>query len=46
MIAYKRAFDEMTMLDMECATLREDNKRLRYENEFMLRLINEREQEK
>ena len=44
MMAYQRAFDELTNLDMECVTLREENKRLRHENEFMLRLVNEREQ--
>ncbi len=44
MMAYQRAFDDLTNLDMECVTLREENKRLRYENEFMLRLVNEREQ--
>lgn len=29
--------------DYELITLREENKRLKYENEFMLRLINEKE---
>ena len=41
---YQSAFNELTNIDMECVTLREENKRLRYENEFMLRLVNEREQ--
>jgi soluble P-type ATPase len=31
--------------DLELITLREENKRLRYENEFMLRLINSKDGE-
>ena len=42
--AYQNAFDQLSNLDCECVTLREENKRLRYENEFMLRLVNDREQ--
>lgn len=37
-------FRELQNLDAELITMREENKRLRYENEFMLRLINERNQ--
>ena len=38
-------FRELQNLDIELITTREENKRLRYENEFMLRLINERGQD-
>lgn len=37
-------FREMQNLDIELITLREENKRLKHENEFMLRLINDRSQ--
>lgn len=40
--ASHKIFREMQNLDSELITLREDNKRLKHENEFMLRLINER----
>lgn len=36
-------FRELQNVDMELITLREENKRLKHENEFMLRLINERQ---
>jgi len=41
MSSYKALFDETRELDLECATLRRENQRLRHENEFMLRLVNE-----
>jgi organic radical activating enzyme len=36
-------FNYLQQTDTELTTLREENKRLRYENEFMLRLINSKE---
>lgn len=36
-------FEELMIADAEVITLREENQRLKYENEFMLRQINERE---
>jgi len=41
--ATHKLFREMQNLDSELITLREENKRLKHENEFMLRLINARE---
>jgi hypothetical protein len=40
---YQRLFDVMIHLDNHIITLREENMRLKHENEFMLRLINERD---
>lgn len=41
---YTKVFDQLQNVETDYITLREENKRLRYENEFMLRIINEREQ--
>ena len=38
-------FKYLQQTDTELITLREENKRLRYENEFMLRLINSKDGE-
>lgn len=40
---YQRLFNILCSVDNYVITLREENKRLQHENEFMLRLINERE---
>lgn len=40
--ATHKIFRELQNLDYELTTLHEENKRLKHENEFMLRLINER----
>lgn len=42
MNSYQTLFDETRELDLECTTLKDENQRLRHENEFMLRLTNER----
>lgn len=36
-------FTALQIADAEVITLREENKRLRYENEFIIRLINNKE---
>lgn len=43
MTQYQRLFDEMVNLDRECTTLRDAKRRLEHENEFMLRLVNDRD---
>lgn len=41
--AAKEWYDMALRLDAECRTLTNDNLRLKHENEFMLRQLNERE---
>lgn len=45
MDAYSYTFNQLVNIDRECVSLREENSRLRHENEFMLRLINDRNQD-
>ncbi len=40
---YTHLHEQAMRMDMELVTLRAENLRLKHENEFMLRLINERE---
>lgn len=40
---YTHLHEQAMRMDMELVALRADNLRLRHENEFMLRLINQRE---
>jgi hypothetical protein len=40
---YTRLFDILLEIEYQFIALREDNKRLKCENEFMIKLINERE---
>lgn len=40
--AYQKLYDQMRALDLECTDLREENKRLGHENEFMRRMFEDR----
>jgi hypothetical protein len=44
-LEYQRVFDQLSNLDRECTTLRGEITRLKHENEFMLRLVNEKAQD-
>lgn len=41
---YQRVFDQLGNVERLLITVQEDNRRLKYENEFMLKLINGREE--
>ena len=41
---YKRVFDQLCDVERALITVQEENKRLKYENEFMLKLINSKEE--
>lgn len=42
--AYGTLFNAMTNLDNECTSLRYDNQRLKHENQFMIRMMQDNNQ--